>query len=303
MAREVAPLRTARARWQAQIGNGRWLRVLLQRTFPLWERLGVHVTPAHYAQPIPVCRELGDRPWTRPSEMVGIASDVDAQLAWLEGAVARFGGELPPGGPMFNAADAAVLHLILRDARPRRVIEIGGGESTRVTARALALNTRDGAPEAELTTVEPHPDPLLRRGLPGVTRLIEARAQDVPLDAFTALAAGDVLFIDSSHVLAIGSDVQYELLEIVPRLAPGVLVHVHDVFLPDEYPRPWVMRNRWFWNEQYLLQAFLCFNDAFEIVWAGAHAARADGDRVRAALPGFARDTRRPGSFWMRRVR
>jgi hypothetical protein len=97
--------------------------------------------------------------------------------------------------------------------------------------------------------------------------LIERDVQQLDPSWFTGLGSGDILFIDSSHVLKIGNDVWFEYLEVIPRLNPGVIVHAHDIFLPAYYRRETVVRDRWFWNEQYLLQAFLSFNEQFEVLW------------------------------------
>src|SRR5690606_25350779 len=103
----------------------------------------------------------------------------------------------------------------------------------------------------ELTAIEPWPSEALLRGFPGLKELLREDVQNVPLGRFEALEANDILFLDSSHVMKIGSDVQYEFFEIIPRLRPGVLVHFHDIFLPREYPREWVVDDQRFWNEQY----------------------------------------------------
>jgi len=123
--------------------------------------------------------------------------------------------------------------------------------------------------------------------------------QTVPVAQFKQLEANDVLFIDSSHVVKIGSDVNYLFLEVLPRLRPGVIVHIHDIFLPNEYPRAWVLEQCRFWTEQYLLQAFLSFNSDFEIVFANSYMGRRHADMMKATFPNS------PwwggGSFWMRR--
>jgi hypothetical protein len=173
-----------------------------------------------------------------------------------------------------------------------------------LSAAALLKNAAEepGHSPCDFTAIEPHPAPDIRAGFPGLTRLLERRAQDVPLETFGALGENDVLFIDSSHVLAIGSDVQYEFLEIIPRLRPGVLVHVHDIFLPAEYPKRWVVDGR-FWDEQYLLQAFLAFNNSFEVLWAGHWMHLTHPEQLRAAFSTYDPAKAAPGSFWMRRVR
>jgi hypothetical protein len=117
------------------------------------------------------------------------------------------------------------------------------------------------------------------------------------------LEENDILFIDSSHVLKIGSDVQYEYLEILPRLNKGVIVHIHDIFLPAEYRKEWVLKDHIFWTEQYLLQAFLAFNDNFEILWAGSYMHLKHPDKLEVAFNSYRRNERWPGSFWIKKIR
>ena len=188
----------------------------------------------------------------------------------------------------------------MRQNRPQRVVEIGSGFTTLLAAQALARNAAEGA-AATLTAIEPYPPAFLREALPVPVELVAEPVQNVPLERFTSLHAGDILFIDSSHVCKIGSDVQYEILEILPRLAPGVLVHLHDIFLPVEYPREWVMEWHRFWNEQYLLQAFLCGNRNFEVLWAGTWMHLRHPEKLAAAFPSYDPKTSWLGSFWIRR--
>ena len=116
------------------------------------------------------------------------------------------------------------------------------------------------------------------------------------------LARNDILFIDSSHVVRIGGDVLYELLEILPQLAVGVVVHLHDIFMPAEYPKNWVLKNKRFWSEQYLLQAFLAFNKDFEVLWGSSYMHLMHPEMLEAAFPSYRRDRWWPASFWIRRV-
>ena len=146
---------------------------------------------------------------------------------------------------------------------------------------------------------EPYPVKTLRAGLPGLTRLVTKKIQDVPWAEFQKLQANDILFIDSTHVLKIGSDVQYEYLEILHRLNPGVLIHLHDIFWPAEYPRKWVMTEKRFWNEAYLAQAFLAFNDSFEILWAGSYLHLNYPDKLKAAFPSYDPAKVCHGSLWL----
>lgn len=288
------------------------------RYFGLFEARGLHVTPVHYYQPIPDTRALPPDLWRRRTALAGIDLREDRQLALL-GEMARDfraeyeafprTGECRPGRFVvdnggFRSVDAEVLYGMIRRFRPRRILEIGSGYSTYLAAIALEKNRHDGdGRPGRLAAIEPHPNDYLKAGFPGLDELLPVAVQEVPLARFEALQENDILFIDSSHVLRIGSDVQFEFLEVLPRLRPGVLVHVHDIFLPAEYPRPWVMEQRRFWNEQYLLQAFLAFNTAFEVVLACSHLHLAHPEALERAFPSYAREREWPGSFWMRRVR
>jgi predicted O-methyltransferase YrrM len=200
----------------------------------------------------------------------------------------------------FESVDGEILYCFIRHFKPKRIIEIGSGYSTRLSLLAARRNAEDGHARAGVIACEPYPEEVLSRGLDGLT-LRQTFVQDVPLTEFDSLQANDILFIDSSHVLKIGSDVQYEYLEILPRLRPGVIVHVHDIFLPAEYPRTWVMDQFRFWTEQYLLQAFLAFNETFEVLWAGSYMHLTHPERLERAFRSYQRTTRWPGSFWMRR--
>jgi predicted O-methyltransferase YrrM len=203
---------------------------------------------------------------------------------------------------LYGWVDAIFLYCILRVFNPRRVYEIGSGYSTLLAAQALAVNASE-APQSgyrELVAIEPYPRDFLA-GLPGLTRIIRVPVQQVDLAEFEQLDANDVLFIDSSHVLKAGSDVQHEYLEILPRLQPGVLVHAHDIFLPREYPEQWLRQKQRFWNEQYLLQAFLAFNEAFEVVLSAAYLHTERPHVLSAACSFYDPAQGSPGSFWFRR--
>jgi predicted O-methyltransferase YrrM len=175
--------------------------------------------------------------------------------------------------------DAAVYYGMIRESQPRLVVEVGGGYSTMLAARACTVNGT-----TELVCVEPSPRPELRAGLPGLRTLLDRPVQEVEVDLFLELKAGDILFIDGSHVSRVGSDVNHVILSIFPRLAPGVLVHVHDVFTPWDYPEPWIREQQIFWNEQYVLEAFLLFNRAFELLCFMNFLGMTAPDAFRSAL-------------------
>jgi predicted O-methyltransferase YrrM len=191
---------------------------------------------------------------------------------------------------------------MIRHFKPKRIIEIGSGYSTRLSAQAILKNREINASyECELTAIEPYPSEVLRTGFPGLSRLITDEVQSVSLAEFEKLEEKDILFIDSSHVLCIGSDVQYEILDILPRLKKGVIVHFHDIFFPLEYHQEWVLKEMRFWSEQYLLQAFLMFNDSFKVLWTGAYMILNHPDIVANFVGSCVENPYASGSFWMQK--
>ncbi|MFD4254289.1 class I SAM-dependent methyltransferase [Amycolatopsis thermoflava] len=203
------------------------------------------------------------------------------------------------GNPEYSWSDALVLHGMLRHLRPRRLIEIGSGYSSAMTLDTVE-HWLDGA--VELTFVEPHPELLRSLLRPGDEQRVTVReqpVQDVPLEAFLALEAGDVLFIDSTHVVKAGSDVNHLFFEVLPRLADGVWVHVHDVFFPFEYPLEWVTEGR-AWQEVYLLRAFLTYNPRFEVRWFQQYLWARHRELLTAAVPDMARNP--GGNIWLRKA-
>ena len=200
------------------------------------------------------------------------------------------------GNSQFGEADARMLFCMLRMIQPRRIVEVGSGYSTLLMAD---VNERFLEGSASITSVEPYPRPFLRRmHTSGRIALLEQRAQDVPHALFTELEAGDVLFIDSSHVSKTGSDVNRLYLDVLPQLAPGVFVHVHDIFFPHDYPPDWVLEHGFSWNEQYLLQALLVGDRHFRVVY-GTRLTRTFHQPASFAFFG---KPMRGGSFWMQRL-
>jgi hypothetical protein len=184
---------------------------------------------------------------------------------------------------------------MLRHSRPKRVVELGSGYSTLVTQLAQR-RSRDDRDSFEHRIFEPYP------WLPGVehedSSVIVAGAVEVPLEEFTRLERGDVLFVDTTHTVKVGGEVIRIVNEILPTLQPGVLVHFHDIFTPWHYPRLWV-ESHFYWNEQYLLEAFLSLNDAFEVVLAAHALGRTDADRLGRSIPP-GRGGAQAASFWLR---
>jgi len=276
--------------------------------FRLWERHRFHVTPVHFYQPIPDTQSLPETLWDRPSELVGIDMNDAMQLDLLRNHFPKLRREYdefpvePTGEPgrfhfnngLFDGTDALVAYCMIRHFKPRLIIEVGSGFSSLVAAEAIAKNKNSA-----LICIEPYPPDFLRQGFPGLHSLIEKKVEEIDIGFFSQLESGDILFVDSSHTVKIGGDVNYLFLEVLPRLKPGVIVHVHDIFLPFDYRRDWVMDELRFWTEQYLLQAFLTFNSEFEVLMANSYLNRDHQEDLKATFPNLA--SWRGGSFWMRR--
>ena len=278
---------------------------LRSRLFEGAEKMGLHVLPAHFYSPVPILSELEDSAW-QPYDLTGLDWRPEEQRELLmrlgrwASEVQEFSHDRPSSNGRFffnNSAispfDAAVYYAMLRELKPRRVLEVGGGYSTMLAAEAARRNG-----STVLDCIEPYPMDDLRR-LPGLRRLLERGVQTVPIEEFTTLEAGDVLFIDCSHVSKIGSDVNHLVLRVLPRLAPGVIVHIHDMFVPQEYPKRWVKDLQLFWSEQYVVHAFLLFNSEYRVLLANYFMGTTFRDVVAQAFPLAA--TTDGVSLWLQR--
>lgn len=276
---------------------------------------------ADYYSTLPVLEDLQatEHRWNRPSALTGLRVDTGAMRTLLEELAGRWEADLAATagphlenqrrgfGPGYPHLDARTLYYLLRDRKPRRYLEVGSGLSTYYASLAAGRNEADGSP-LQISCIEPHPYDALRT-IPGI-ELEVAEVQEIPLERFDVLEAGDVLFIDSTHALKVDSDVTYLLLEVVPRVAPGVLVHIHDVPFPYNVPFPadtWIFGERWpvYWNEAMAVQAFLAFNQAFEILLSTPILRHEDEGFLRGLFPDYvpvADDPNPPSSLWLRRV-
>lgn len=268
----------------------------------------------HYYSTIPDTRALSREP-TRsrvwPSEVPatpGIDWRAEQQIALVREQLAVQGSFPIPDGPtgdpsdyhaaneMFSRLDAWFLQAMLRHFVPRRVIEVGCGWSSLVTAR---VNREYLGGAMNFTCIEPYPPEFLGLGVKGISEILASPVEQVPVDMFLKLKAGDVLFIDSSHTVKTGGDVVFLLQEVLPRLADGVVVHFHDIFLPWDYPPDWVLTGR-AWNEQYAVRSFLTFNSAYEILLGVAWMSHYQPYVLAAALPRFSEDFQGGGgSLWL----
>lgn len=192
---------------------------------------------------------------------------------------------------------------MIREFKPQKIIEIGAGYSTLLIAKAINKNIDENSDSrTEFISIEPYPPSYLQPPPNECSKFLSSELQEVALTEFESLGKNDILFIDSSHVVKINSDVVYEYLEILPRLNSGVLIHIHDIFLPNEYPQDWIEESRFFWNEQYLLHAFLLFNQEFEIIVPLNLLAQEHRENINKIIPSCKKYSARPSSLWLRRL-
>jgi predicted O-methyltransferase YrrM len=270
-------------------------------------KVGVFPIRDHYYEPMFHPRHLR-RPLDAERSLPAIDFNEREQLELL--GKFRYADELArlprPGGfqyenPNFGPGDAEFLYSAVRHFKPARILEVGSGFSTLVAAAAVAANRAEQADyRCAIRCIEPYEMEWLE-GVEGV-EVVRSRIEDVSDSTVTELAANDILFIDSSHVIRPQGDVVREYLELLPLLRPGVLVHIHDIFSPRDYPRQWVVEEVRLWNEQYLFEAFMSGNRGFRIVGALNYLAHRHPQALAACFPAFrAAPGCEPRSMWLAR--
>lgn len=283
--------------------------------------LGVLPMLVHFYMPVPDIKDLLARGvFEQRSELPGINFRPEAQLDLLNQLGKEYGEECtwplkPTDDPFkfflengtFSYGCAAALHTIVRHFKPRRIIEVGSGNSSIVFSAALALNDRDaGQKTCNYTIIDPYPGPAVSSGkLYGLDNLIQERVELTDISRFEQLEENDILFIDSGHTVKIGSDVNFLILNVLPRLKPGVIIHFHDINLPMAPPKVYYTNPafRVFWTEEFLLQAFLTYNEKFKILLALNWIQTDHMDKFCAAFPRFdlATNWATSGSFWIQK--
>jgi predicted O-methyltransferase YrrM len=289
------------------------LDVLQRADFKEVQRAGFHFQANDFYSPLNDCAFLDANRdlWTDAIEPAGIDWQVERQLA-VAAEVAAFVEELrdvpdesdDPAvfcwrNNFWNNADALVQYGLVRSRRPRRVIEVGCGWSSLLLARALARNAALGSPQTDVVQIEPYPRESLMASLPRHWQQHVSILQRAPLSLFDALQAGDVLFYDGSHCAKVASDVNWLFFRVLPRLKPGVLIHIHDIFLPGDYPEDWIFNRGQTWNEQYVAQAFLMHSDAYSVEISNSYLALRRPEEVRALYRGV--QPAHGVSLWLRK--
>jgi len=279
---------------------------LLSSNPSLVDSWGYHLRPFHYYEPLPDFSAITEEQALRKRYSPCIDWNLDNQLDLVK-KISAYGAEIQElGFDFFNdfycGLDAAVYYALLRENQPAKVIEIGCGYSTQIAALALSKNQQEGK-GGNIICIEPYPEPQLTEANLEV-ELITEKVENIDLKVFDQLSAGDILFIDSTHTVKFGSDVCREILEILPNLPSGILIHFHDIFFPYDYPPKWLIEQRRAWNEQYMLEAFLAYNHDFEVVLAN-HSLSVDYPqevaKIWQGVSNWQGQYHRCGSFWIKK--
>jgi hypothetical protein len=277
---------------------GRAKNLLVRKLFPYFEKyLGIHITPVHYFSPIPTTYELPPAVYTGLIPSGSLNWNGAGQLETLKRISAYAHEFIPQENTGLSLLDSFLLYTMIRENHPRRMVEIGSGATTEIALQALRKNRSEGHP-FHFVAIEPFPSARLRTLEDPDFELMVKKVQDVEVKFFSDV---DLLFIDSTHVSRIGSDVNYEIFEILPALPKGALIHWHDIPLPQNYWQDWIQSGNQFWNEAYLLQAFLMFNRDFSIIWASNFLSLKYLNELKKQFA-FLRDDHRNSSFWVRRL-
>ena len=276
------------------------VRIFASKTFLFFEKyFSLHLTPAHFYSPIPTLSQLDSQVYTKIFSANGINIDVDNCLENMSHIADEYLSEYTPQkGFGLSPVDSFVLYASVRHFRFPVVVEIGAGDTTHIILKALDKNSREGYP-SKLLSIEPFPrDDVIN---------IESKNFELIISKFedtdpSLLVEADFIFIDSSHVSKINSDVNCQILELLPMVKKQAVIHWHDIVFPRNYWKDWMHNGNQFWNESYLLHAFMLFNDSFSILWPSQFMQTHHPDSLKKIFP-FYLDTHRLTSFWIQRLK
>ncbi len=274
-----------------------------QKTFKFFEKyLRLHITPVHFYSPIPTTYELDDKVFSKIFDCTGIDWNVNQQIANLELFHSKYNNDYKPSVNIdrFSQIDSFILYSLIRERKPKIMIEIGSGESTKVSLASLEMNEKNGA-HCMFYAIEPYPDNFLRGLNRSNFKLISNNLQEVDIEL---LGSADLLFIDSSHVSKIGSDVNFEILEIIPKLKVGAIIHWHDIMIPTNYWKRWIDNGNMFWNESYMVHSFMLFNNSYRVIWASRYMQINHPDELKRRFSYFnpEDENQQITSLWIERI-
>jgi len=283
------------------------IREFCLRTWNIWEKFGMHITPDHYYWPIPNTNELISYGFNKVFPLAGIDMDDPSMLTLLEN-IRKYRkdyAKIYTASGYESNGDGSILYGMIRELKPKRVVEVGSGFSTRVVWMALEKNRIEGCP-GEIISIEPNPKKILTDLVieKDNVSLVEERVEKLGLDYFEKLYPIDILFIDSSHNIKCANDVYFLYLQLLPQIPVGTVIHIHDIRFPQEYPKDWLLGAKKFWDEQYLLQMFLSYNESFRVVFAANYLYQKHPQLMEESLVGLSNNNDGwPGCFWLKRIK
>lgn len=291
---------------------------IIQTLVRFFNLIGINIFPSrNYYSPLPVIKEVKkhESRWNKASALKGLKVDLDANESFFKELLNNYLEEYQQiidykqaqtkgFGPGYTYVDSITTYAIIRKINPRKYLEVGSGLSTFYAEKALNTN----ATGATITCIEPYPYEALKK-LKGI-ELIEDEVQNVDFEKFEALEAGDILFIDSTHIVKIDGDVPFLILEVLPRLKKGVYIHIHDIHFPYNTPYPadfWVLKRGFpmYWTEAMLVQAFLAFNSDFEIILSTPIIRHFNEDLLKTSIPEYEGVDKMPNTFsslWLKKI-
>jgi Methyltransferase domain len=277
-------------------------------------RFGIPVPPTHYYSPLPDLPGLKQRlsRWYREGNLEGLDWNIDRQVAFVRQLevyknecdnLLSFAEVTAQGyGPGYGEVEAAFLHCMTRHFKPRQIIEVGSGVSTSFALNAVAVNSRNDNIHGAVVCIEPFPSPKLHDlAREGRLTLRADLAQDVHIDVFKELGAGDILFIDSTHVSKVDSDVNWLYLDVLPQLRKGVVIHIHDIPFPylTFMPEHTLFDLSLMWNEAALVKAFLMYNHSFDVLMCQSYLHYKCPDVLKKVVGIYDERIHFPASLWL----
>ena len=250
-------------------------KIFGRKIFELFQGFGINVIPDHFYSSIPNIKELkNSQSWRKPYSLIDInGTDLEKQLQWVKTCCSEKNQEIMKSKDIhflscqeneygFGKIEADFLYSFISRFQPQKIIQIGCGVST----KTILMATQDKNYKADITCIEPYPTPyLIERSRSSEINLIAEKAQEVSLDLLTNIGENDLFFVDSTHTVKPGSEVNRIILEVLPRLKKGTFVHFHDIYFPYDYHPEILTKQIYFWNESILLQAYLTNNPKYEI--------------------------------------
>lgn len=306
-----------------KIGPIAAIKILLQmilwgKGFAFFEKLGLHILPIHFYNPIPDTKELRRNlhQWNKDWDFTGIDFKENQQIEFLH-YLANFRNEyetLPEYdivrangfGEGYGVVESHILYGVIRYFKPKQIIEVGSGMSTYYSLIALRKNKNEENIDSKITCIEPFPKKSLVSLIEDSTvELIPKFLQDIDIEIFKTLKENDILFIDSSHIAKINSDIYHLYLQILPILNKNVIIQIHDIPFPHLTPddvEHWIFKKHQFWNEPAILKSFLSFNNAFEILLCSSYLHYKKPDILLFAFNIYDNEKHFPSSIWLRKL-